>query len=97
MIFLFARHNVATTVHCPGVEPPVWSALEAIWKMRDRKVKTISVLRDILVNSLKIEETLAARKGILVSDQPDCIVLIWRRSLITGSVSIPFSMSPVEL
>lgn len=96
MIFLFARHNVATIVHCPGVEAPVWSTLGAVWKMRDRKVKALSVLRSILVNSLKIEETLenvclAARKGILISDQPDCIILSWRRSLITGSMQIPFS------
>lgn len=68
--------------------------------MRDRKVKAISVLRGILVNSLKIEETLknvclAARKGILISDQSGCIALRWRRSLITGSVSTPF-MSPCQ-
>lgn len=98
MIFVFTRRNTATTVHCPGVEGPVWSTLEAIWKMRDRNVKAISILRDILVNSLKNVETmksvcLGARKRILISGQPDCTVLSWRRSLIIGSVSIPFSMS----
>lgn len=104
MIFRFARHNMATTVYSPGAEVPVWPTSEVLRKMRDWKVKAISLLRDISVNSLKNEETQKndethwkmwfwqPKKGILTSDRPDWIVFSWRRSWLIGSVSISFNI-----